>query len=114
MTPLVNHDPSNHGHAPEFITQPEHRDNPATLKAGVAEQLLALPQFKHRDVMELISSATARIKGIPVTDRATAIAILLGAASVIQSYQFPLVYAPRTSSKRGRGRKRAVLSPRKR
>jgi hypothetical protein len=57
-------------------------NNPLRLKRGVAERVLSVPQYKAWTTENLIELAAKRLPGSGVSDRATAIAILLGAKEV--------------------------------
>ena len=91
MTPLIEHDPRNHGNSPEFCTAPteKRKDFPLKLRCGIAEKMLNLKRYQGLDADYLIQQAKNRLgdKSSPQTlgnviDRATAIAVLLGVKQV--------------------------------
>jgi hypothetical protein len=67
----------NHGQNPEVQLR---------LKRGMAEKLFAIPRFQNISTEDLIHAAQKKVagrkprKGIVISDRATAIALLMGAA----------------------------------
>ena len=82
---FVTHDAENSGQAPERTLYPVN--SPLRVRRDKVQELLALPQYQHTDIMDLITLANQKILGkhfnqhsepAHVTDRATAIAVMEG------------------------------------
>jgi len=70
-------------HGTNFVEPPS--DIPMTLRPGVGPKLLALPQFRQMSIADCIEKAKKLTKNrIPVSDKAVAIALILGAEGALQ------------------------------
>jgi hypothetical protein len=78
----------------EFAGQgPDNKEYRLHSKATLSQKLLALPRFKSVDILDLISLAEEKC-GTRVSDRASAIAVLVGTKALDSAeFQTPLTVA---------------------